>query len=166
MAGEENALVSNFRVETQGLSVELSFGQGPAPLAATIYLRPRAALHSGTETVRDRLADGSFFLPLRLASSDEVVLVAKSQIRYLRAPTPIDEDSMMLERAGASARVDIELDTGEAQSGELFFPLRPGQSRMLDYLNNEDVQFVCLGQGDKDCFIGRSHMRLVRELKP
>lgn len=158
--------MSNFRVETQGLAVEVSFGRGPTPLAATIFLRPRAALHSGTETVRDRLADSSFFLPLRLASSDEVVIIAKPQIRYLRAPTPIDEDSMMLERAGASARVDVELDTGEGQSGELFYPLRPGQSRMLDYLNNEDLQFVCLGQGDRDCFIGRSHIRLVRELKP
>lgn len=156
--------MSNFRIATQAVSVEVGFGTAVAPLVGTIFLRPSAAMHSGTETVRDRLDDESLFLPLRVEGSTDIVFVAKAQIRYLRAPTPLDEDASMLERAVSTAKVDIEVDSGTTLSGELFLTLPPGQSRMLDYLNAADVPFLCLGQGADDCFVNRSHVRLVREL--
>lgn len=155
---------SLYRVETEAIRVEIGQGSGP-PIVGDMFLRPGVASHSGMETVRDRLADATPFFPLRVASDPpETLFIGKSRIRYLRAPSPPEDDSSMLERAIApSVEVDVVLDSGEELTGTIYIMLPSGQSRLLDFLNQTDVPYLCLAQGERDCFVNLAHVRFMRE---
>lgn len=135
-------------------------------MVGEVFLRPGAASHMGAETVADRLADAAAFLPLRVdGQSPETLLIGKTQIRYLRAPSPTPgEDEPATERIGSSVPIEVALDTGDTLKGDLFLELLPGQTRTLDFLNTSTVGFVCLVQGENDCFVNRAHIRFFREL--
>lgn len=158
------ALVSTYRIDTRAVRVEVGLGSGP-PKVGEIFLRPGAASHFGVETVADRLADDSTFLPLRLEGAPGgILLLGKPQIRYLRAPAAVDEEGASVPRVGVCARLEVQLDTGETLSGEVFLELLPGQTRTLDFLNGSTAAFVCLVQGESDCFVNRAHVRFFHEL--
>jgi hypothetical protein len=162
--GDRLTAVSTYRIDTRAVRVEACLGSG-SPTVGEIFLRPGAASHFGAETVADRLADTSVFLPLRVEGEPrETLLLGKTQIRYLRAPAPADEDASLVERVGTSVDIEVTLDTGEKLSGNLFLELLPGQTRTLDFLNSSTAAFVCVVQGLNDCFVNRAHVRFFREV--
>ncbi len=150
----------SYQIDTCTVTVEVSLDTGPR-LVGQMFLRPGAAGHTGTETVADRLNDGTPFFPLRVLQPEPATyLVGKAQVRYVLAPDSSGDERVALRRA-ASTQVGVValLEDGEALSGVLFIELPPGHTRTLDYVNLPDQQFVLMALPGHDCLINLSRVR-------
>lgn len=154
----------SYQIETATVAVEIHFETG-APLQGQVFLRPGAAAHYGTETLADRLNDGSPFFPVRVKGPGEsVLLVSKARVRYVIGPSSAADERVASERAAATqVGVQAVFEDGSTTSGILFIDLPPEQCRPLDYVNDPGRHFVALAQPGRDLFVNRALVRYFRD---
>ncbi len=155
-------MASTYQIGTQPVAVEVCLVSGPR-LAGDVFLRLGAV---GTaETISERMNDGAPFFPLR-REDGTVLLVGKSQVRYVVTPSMDDDDRVAGERSTSpQVLVTAELDSGETFTGVFFVDLPPGQVRTLDYVNESRRAFVPLAQLDREYLINRTLIRHLRDVK-
>lgn len=154
-----------YQIQTHLVPVEISLGDGPH-LVGQMFLRPHTAGHSGPETVADRLNDRTAFFPVRAITPEPaLLLVGKSQVRYVIAPASGTNERVAVQRA-ASVEVgaSIMLDGGEVVSGVVFIEGVPGHVRPLDFLNALDDPFVVLVRPDREYLINRTRIRYIIDI--
>jgi hypothetical protein len=152
---------SSYQIGTQAVAVEVCMASGPR-VVGEMFLRPAGVRPA--ETVVDRLNDGTPFFPLRGADA-AIVLVGKSQVRYVVAPSLDDDDEVADERSNVpQVLVTAELDSGEVITGMFFVDQPPGHVRALDYVNEPARAFVALAQLDREYLINRTFIKQLRDI--
>lgn len=155
------------RIRTRSVAVEIELGSA-ARLKGEVFLHDVSGAHAGGETIVDLLNEPSPFFPLRLSPPDpQTLLVAKAHVRFMFVP-PLATDERIAELRRGSARLELVFDVGgdEVLSGVLYADCPPPNVRALDVLNATAERFLVLVQEGKDCLVGRSHIRHVRDHDP
>jgi hypothetical protein len=155
-------LASSYQIGTQAIAVEIFMASGPS-ITGEMFLRPGGVRAS--ETVAERLNDGTPFFPLKFPDG-AVVLLGKAQVRYVITPSLDDDDAVADERSSVpQLLVTAALDTGETITGVFFVDLPPGHIRSLDYVNEAKRDFVALAQLDREYLINRAFIRQLRDVR-
>ena len=155
-------MASSYQIGTQAVPVEISMASGPG-ISGEMFLRPGGVRSS--ETVAERLNDGTPFFPLKTADG-AVVLLGKAQVRYVVTPSLDDDDDVADERSSVpQLLVTAALDSGESITGVFFVDLPPGHIRSLDYVNEAKRDFVAVAQLDREYLINRSFIRELRDVR-
>ncbi len=154
-------MTSIYRVETEVVSVRMCLGRGDYR-EGEMFLRPSVVVASGVETLCDRLNDRDSFVPLRVGG--KTLLVGKVQIRYA---CRVGESSPPLPEGATMHSVCVELDGGDALSGEVVSLSMPAaMRRVLDVMNAEhEGPFVELRNRQGSFAINRRFVRAVREVE-
>ena len=155
-------MASSYQIGTQAIAVEIFMASGPS-IAGEMFLRPGGV--RAAETVAERLNDGTPFFPLKVPDG-AVVLLGKSQVRYVVTPSPDDDDAVADERSSVpQLLVTAALDTGETITGVFFVDLPPGHIRSLDYVNEAKRDFVAIAHLDREYLINRAFIRVLRDVR-
>jgi hypothetical protein len=152
-----------YQIQTETVSVEVTFDSG-APLVGRTFLRP-SATHAGLETIEDRLNDAAACFPVRVDHpAPATLLVSKSRIRYVVAPSQGRDERIASERAAATQiGMTAWFDDDFSVTGILFIDLPPNLARALDYVNDADRKFVALAQPGRDVFVNRALIRFFHD---
>lgn len=156
---------SLYRVETQPVRVEVSFGVDARALGE-MFLRPSIVSLSGVESIADRMNDRDAFFPLRVSEpTAQTVLIGKTQVRYVAADGQPLPDELSAAPAGETRafHVTVELDDAQELSGVFHALLSPGQRRALDLMNSNLGLFVPLFVASRQYVINRSFIRRLHE---
>jgi hypothetical protein len=144
----------DFRVPMVEMEVMVAMTEAE-PLVSVIYLSPYSHRQDGFETVEEYLNGQRAFFPMKMGGVSK--LVNRDQMLWLRAPRYPGE----LSYAAAEADVILELIDGMRVEG-IFEIARPiGQARISDVLNHGHELFVCLRDGDENCYVNKRFIRQV-----
>lgn len=158
-------MASDYQIGTRAIPVEVCMTTG-SRLRGDMFVRPGAVAHAGSETVSDRLNDGSPFFPLRVTEPEEaMLLVGKAHVRYVIAP-PMDDDDRIVDGRSACSQVLVTavMDSDEAFTGVCFVDLPPDKIRVLDYVNEPSLSFVPLAHLDKEYLLNRHHILHFKDM--
>lgn len=135
---------------------------GHRQIAGDIYLLLAAETHNGPESPLDLMnRDEAFFVVMQ--DGERPVILAKSQVLYLRLPPQPAIDDPVRESAAGHLRLDLELSDGTAVEGLVAFELPPSRPRMLDFLNLVPG-FFAMETAGATVLLNKSHIRTVSPL--
>lgn len=148
------------RIPTRPVDVELQIVGGRKE-SVIIYLDTVSERHAGPETVAEALNRDRAFLPFRSKESDETFLVRRGAIRIV---FDNHDPSKTLSHENAPGFVDLvtlQLDTGETIEGTLATVLPPDRSRLSDFFNLTQDQFIAVEVADGVSYVNRDFISVV-----
>ena len=152
-----------FRVTTRTQPVQIHFGAGEVTVGE-VFLHGAVGTHLGEETVLDVVNEASPFFPVLVgAPRQRTLLVAKSQVRYVRFPRTVSSRAPAL---GSELALEVQCDDGALLTGTTIVDLRPGSQRTLDFMNSTLTGFFALSESEHDVLINRCHVRHVCDVIP
>ncbi len=148
------------RVPTRPVDVELDIDGGRKE-SVTIYLDTVSETHAGPETVAEALNRERAFLPVRSRETQETFLVRRSAIRRVADNHDPSKTLSHDENVGFVDLVRLELDSGESIEGTLATVLPPDRSRLSDFFNFTDAQFIAVEVIDGVNYVNRDYISVV-----
>jgi hypothetical protein len=116
---------------------------GAPPEPGTLALAPYAELHTGPETLLERLNTPTQVVPFQLPDSDVVLLVMRPHIEWVDADEAVEPRLVRpaTYRATSQELVRVHMAGGESFEGVLAIEMPDETNRASDYLNGDDLFF-------------------------
>lgn len=116
---------------------------GAPPEHGCVSLSPYAELHSGPESLLERLNAPTQVVPFQLPGSDVVLLVMRHQIEWVHADAGTDAQLVRPAtwRSTREELVRVRTVGGETFEGVLAIEMPEAFNRASDYLNGDDLFF-------------------------
>lgn len=150
--------MSEYRIEKVRRRVSIML-EGGQQIRGDLFLQPTARYRPGPQDPADLLDEPEPFFPVA-ADGDELVLVAKNQVRWVEfALDHADTDLGGV----AEANVKVTFTDGSSANGALRLETRVDRPRLLDFLNADHQQFLRLYTPQGVCLVNRSKIAQVRQ---
>jgi len=116
---------------------------GESAVEGRLSLCPRSARHAGPETLLELLDSSGGFLPFERSADDAVLLLSRSDIRWVMAGQDVDPELVRphAHRFTHEERVRVSLREGDALDGVIQMELPENLNRASDYLNGPERFF-------------------------
>ena len=116
---------------------------GRAPVDLVLMLSPQAALHSGPETILERLNSSDRVIPFGRPEDDATLLVSRADIEWVLAGRGLSPELVCppTYRVTREERVVASFRGGAQLAGLLRMELPPDVNRASDFLNLADDWF-------------------------
>ncbi|NOT33525.1 MAG: hypothetical protein HOP12_05060 [Candidatus Eisenbacteria bacterium] len=137
------------------------------PLDAVICLAPSAPVHSGPETILERLNAPDRVVPLEPVQGDAIMLVSRHDLEWV-APRPGVDLKLIgpaTFRVTHQERVHVRMCSGERLEGVIQMELPDGYNRVSDFLNESD-DFFPFATADGVMLVNKFAVREVALFEP
>jgi hypothetical protein len=150
--------MSEFRIEKVRRRVMITMAGG-GTLQGDVFLQPSARYREGPQSPAELFAEPEPFVPVA-TSGDHLVLIAKDQVYRIQ----FERDAADTELEGVEeATIDVTFPDGSMTSGQLRLETRADRPRLLDYLNDDQRQFLPLRSPHGIVLINRRQIVQIRQ---
>jgi hypothetical protein len=150
-----------YRIETTRRSVTVFMADGET-LSGHVFIHPSPHRPFEPEDITELFNTEEPFFPLDLHHGG-IRLVCKARIAEVAiASSEGRGDELSHEAPAPMGPVEIVLEGGEARRGSIRLDVRPGRTRVIDYLNGHNGRFLTLHTVNETRLINRSLINHVR----
>jgi hypothetical protein len=150
-----------YRIETTRRAVTVFMADGEA-LSGHVFIHPSPHRPFEPEDITELFNTEEPFFPLDLHQGG-IRLVCKARIAEVAiASGDRTGHELAHDTPAPMGHVEIVLDGGEARRGSIRLDVRPGRTRVIDYLNGHSGRFITLHTANETRLINRSLINHVR----